>query len=153
MEPEAVLTQLFTETSGWKCPDCEEFVEDGGEFEPLYECGECSTRFTKSNSSDGASHMCPNDYKYSKKVTEHGCMACGEGEMDEHTTYQCTLCEEKVDDDDRGTHLEDAHPECWPKDADEPHVPTTTVEQIGKEVLEHAIDEGFIDDRPDPVLD
>jgi len=66
-----------------QCSECEHlFVEDElGDLEPLYECNDCGTVFTRSNSYDGGSHKCPDCSRFSSKLSEDGCSECGAGEV------------------------------------------------------------------------
>lgn len=64
----------------YKCESCEEFAQQEDIESPLYECPECGQLFTREMSANG-NHQCPNDNKFSSKLSELGCPSCGEGEM------------------------------------------------------------------------
>jgi putative DNA primase/helicase len=63
------------------CDNCEDDFDDDSEAESLYECAECGSRFTRSNSADGDSHRCPDCNKFGHKVSDAGCPSCGDGEL------------------------------------------------------------------------
>lgn len=96
----------------WVCQSCEEIVKDEDYIpEALYECPECGTQFLRSNSYTGDNHQCPDDRKFSSKVTSTGCSECQMGEMEEQEAWECEECSEIfLDEDEYTSHMKDEHP-------------------------------------------
>lgn len=71
------------EPEAFICEDCGALVpvEDAEGVGPLYECGDCGTRYTRGTSADGESHRCPDCNKFGAKVADVGCPDCEEGEL------------------------------------------------------------------------
>ena len=65
------------------CDKCEALVtvDDAEECSPLYECGECGSRYNRDNSADGESHRCPDCGKFGAKVADKCCPECEDGEL------------------------------------------------------------------------
>ncbi len=61
----------------WYCATCEEVTK---EPVTLYQCNECGTTFSRENSADGNSHMCPDCNTVASELTTHGCPDCEEGD-------------------------------------------------------------------------
>jgi DNA-directed RNA polymerase subunit RPC12/RpoP len=109
----------MTEAKLYKCQDCRALTAmDGTDVEPLYECNSCGTMFVKSNSADGESHRCPVCNKFASKVTDTGCVDCGEGELEVIDGYVCEGCDEAFEDENGyKEHLKD-NPEHDPATAE-----------------------------------
>jgi len=73
----------MSEPDAYICDDCGALVagDEGQDAGPLYECGECGTRYTRDNSADGDSHRCPDCGKFGAKIADHACPECEEGEL------------------------------------------------------------------------
>jgi DNA-directed RNA polymerase subunit RPC12/RpoP len=66
----------------YKCTDCEMVFAFGDEGDsPLYECGECGSRYNRDMSADGNSNRCPDCNLFGARVAWHSCLDCGEGEL------------------------------------------------------------------------
>lgn len=91
---------------GFRCTDCEALSEEGS-GEPLYECGDCGTRFTREESQTGDSHKCPDCGKWSAKVADDVCEECGEGETEKVLLFECPGCGELVLLDEWQDHIAD----------------------------------------------
>jgi len=66
------------------CNSCNE-TEETVDPEPLYECSNCGTQFTRSNSYN-ENHQCPDCMRFGSKVTDFGCPDCND-EMEEKEAY------------------------------------------------------------------
>jgi hypothetical protein len=69
----------------WRCDGCEaEFTdEDADQGQgPLYECGECGTKFTRDGSVDGSGNRCPDCNRFGGKVADLACSECGDGGLE-----------------------------------------------------------------------
>lgn len=95
MEPE--------KSTAYKCEECEEIVE-AGSGEPLYECGECGTKFNRSSSHTGDSHQCPECQKFGHKIADDSCPECEAGELTEIEVVTCPHCQETVEADSYDEH-------------------------------------------------
>lgn len=54
------------------CPECEQLF-DLDELITVYECGSCGETFSQDDSADGISNRCPNDNKFSAKLSDECC--------------------------------------------------------------------------------
>lgn len=89
----------------FRCLECEHIsTETMGE--PLYECGSCSSRFTKSSSADGGSNRCPDCGAFAAKELDDVCVECEEGEPVPVEVVVCPTCLDYVELDGLERHLE-----------------------------------------------
>ena len=96
--------------SGWKCEACDHLFEDDSDLVSLYECPECSTIFTRETSFTGDGHQCPEDHKFSSKLSDKGCPECNEGECEETDLYKCPGCDDLFEDaDELAEHYKGEH--------------------------------------------
>jgi DNA-directed RNA polymerase subunit RPC12/RpoP len=82
-------TTKITETVVYWCDECDRYhtqeqAEEGG---PLYECGNCGTTFTRTNSAND-NHQCPDCNKFGSKLADVSCPDGNETEMDEQVAYE-----------------------------------------------------------------
>ena len=68
----------LTTTEGHTCPGCERVFSPDSETESGYECDNCGTQFTRTNSADGSSHRCPDCNKFAHKSDTPFCPDCEE---------------------------------------------------------------------------
>ena len=70
------------EARAWMCRECEALqTAEEHEAQPLFECADCGSRFTREGSADGQGNRCPDCNKFGRKLTEHCCPECEEAEM------------------------------------------------------------------------
>jgi len=71
--------------TAYKCQSCEELVREEAvdPGNPLYECNNCGTVFSRNNSLNGESHQCPDCNKFASKIAEAACPECEEGDLDQ----------------------------------------------------------------------
>ena len=67
---------------GYQCNQCHEVFDEDMSDSPIYECGQCTTRYNREGSADGDSNRCPDCNKFGAKVHERACPECGEGELE-----------------------------------------------------------------------
>lgn len=77
-EQEQAEEDAVRATWPWQCEGCEEIFEDNGDFQRLYECGECGSIFSYE---DVGSHRCEQCGKFAAKLTENGCPECQQSEV------------------------------------------------------------------------
>ena len=95
---------VMEERTVWACEECGE-VSENMPTEPLYECGNCGTIFSKSGSADGSSHQCPDCSKFSSKIGL-ACEFCESAIAEETDGYYCPDCDIVVISAD---HLSEEH--------------------------------------------
>ncbi len=93
----------FTEHRRYKCMECQEVSGEPGDG-PLYECGDCGTKFTRNTSADGSSHRCPDCNRFSSRAADLSCGECEEGEVEEVVILECDVCGDEVAEDDEAEH-------------------------------------------------
>jgi len=64
----------------FRCDSCDNQFEDDDDGVSLYECDECGTKFTRETSLNN-NHQCADCNKFGRKVSDHGCPDCNEGEL------------------------------------------------------------------------
>ena len=87
------MAELIALRTAYRCDSCDE-IWDETLGEPLYECGECGTIFSRSNSADGGSHRCPQCNRFAGKLADDGCIECETGEVEEVQALECPHCKE-----------------------------------------------------------
>jgi len=77
---------------GYFCLDCREIVDDPIR---IYECGECGTAFSQTDSYDGLSNRCPDCGRFGHTLIRDACPECeAEVELEKVKVYECPTCGE-----------------------------------------------------------
>lgn len=108
MTEEIVVQPSVEKIDGYKCDSCDMlYDDDSANFEPLYECQNCGTRFIRSNSMTGDNHQCPDCAKFASKLSDNGCEDCGEGDCEETELWRCNECSElfETEEEAKSHHL------------------------------------------------
>ena len=104
LRAEELMSQGLDVVKAYQCEEGCDLTEDRPEG-PLYECGECSTQFTKQSSPDG-NHRCECG-RFASRLYDLGCDQCEGGEVTEIDAINCPGCNELVDVDEWEAHLTD----------------------------------------------
>lgn len=88
------------------CVECEHESEEVNE-DKLYECGECSTKFSASNGGGRYGNRCESCNKFAAKVADRCCEDCEAGEVEAEERDACPFCGQGPSD--LSEHLADQH--------------------------------------------
>lgn len=72
---------------GYQCVECGSISRDV-EDDPVYECGNCGTKWTRDGAYSSPAHKCPDCNKFASRIADHGCQECQAGEMEEAELYE-----------------------------------------------------------------
>lgn len=67
---------------GYRCDECDHVDVDAIE-NPLYECSNCGTRWSRDNASEQPAHKCPDCKRFGSRIADFACPECDSGEMEE----------------------------------------------------------------------
>jgi len=97
------MTVELERFEGYVCESCEAHVDEDDIESALYECGNCSTVFTRESSAN-YNHQCPQCHKFGSKIADKGCPECNEGELTEFKGWACTVCDTYFEGDEKPEH-------------------------------------------------